>query len=113
VLRTNPSGKVFTEIELPTVDVATLANPRKGALQLDGYVRLDDGRVLVSSWVTGEVSMFSPSGKDRTVVTQVDSSFVLGGPAGPADFTVDLSRDRIVVPLFNKGELRIVPLPKN
>jgi hypothetical protein len=70
VLRTNPSGKVFTEIELPTVDVSTLANLRPGALQLDGYLRLDDGRVLVSSWVTGEVSMFSPSGKDRTVVAR-------------------------------------------
>ena len=72
VLRTNPSKKIFTEIELPVVDVSTLGHPA-GTLQLDGYIRLNDGRVLVSSWVTGEVSLFNPSGKDRTVVAQVES----------------------------------------
>jgi sugar lactone lactonase YvrE len=111
VLRSNPSKKVFTEIELPVVDVSTLSNLREGALQLDGYVRLDDGRVLVSSWVTGEVSLFSPSGKNRTVVAQVASSFDPAGPAGPADLNVDLTRNRILIPVFNKGELLIVPLP--
>jgi len=59
-----------------------------------------------------KISMFSPSGKDRTVVAQVDSSFIPAGPAGPADFTVDLTRDRILIPIFNQGELRIVRLPK-
>ena len=111
VLRSNPSKKVFTELELPVVDVSTLSNLKEGALQLDGYVRLDDGRVLVSSWVTGEVSLFSPSGKNRTVVAQVASSFDQAGPAGPADLNVDLTRNRILIPVFNKGELLIVPLP--
>ena len=111
VLRSNPSKKVFTEIELPVVDVSTLSNLREGALQLDGYVRLDDGRVLVSSWVTGEVSLFSPSGKNRTVVAQVASSFDQAGPVGPADLNVDLTRNRILIPVFNEGELLIVPLP--
>jgi sugar lactone lactonase YvrE len=112
VLRTNASGKVFTDFELPVVDVSTLANLREGALQLDGYFRIDDGRVLVSSWVTGEVSLISPSGQDRTVVVQVTSSFEPGGPAGPADLTVDLTRDRILIPVFNQGTLLIVPLPR-
>jgi sugar lactone lactonase YvrE len=112
VLRTNPSKKIFTEIELPTVDVSMLPNVREGALQLDGYVRLDDGRVLVSSWITGEVTLISPSGNDRTVVAQVSSSFDGVGPAGPADFAVDLARNRIIIPLFNKGQLRFAALPQ-
>jgi sugar lactone lactonase YvrE len=111
VLRTNPSKKIFPDMELPPVDVSALSNLKQGALQLDGYVRLDDGRVLVSSWVTGEVSLLNQSGKKRTVVVKVASSFDQGGTAGPADINVDLTRKRILIPLFNKGQLLIVPLP--
>jgi hypothetical protein len=110
VLRTNPSKKLFTEVELPVVDVSQLGLP-EGALQLDGYIRLQDGKLLVSSWVTGEVSLLSPSGKDITALANVASGFDPSGAAGPADINVDLARNRVLIPLFNTGQLFIVPLP--
>jgi hypothetical protein len=110
VLRTNPSDHVFTEITLPAVDVSQAGLP-PGALLLDGYIRLQDGRVLVSSWVTGEVSLISPSGNEITTLAHVPSLFDPSGPAGPADINVDLTRGRVLIPLFNLGQLLIVPLP--
>jgi len=110
VLRTNPSGHVFTEIALPTVDVSQAGLP-PGALLLDGYIRLDDGRTLVSSWVTGDVSLINPSGREMTTVAHVPSLFEPSGPAGPADINVDLTRGRVLIPVFNAGQLLIVSLP--
>jgi sugar lactone lactonase YvrE len=112
VLRTNPSTHIFTQITLPPVDVSQAGLP-PGALLLDGYIQLQDGRVLVSSWVTGDVSFISPSGKEMTTVAHVPSLFDPSGPAGPADINVDLSRGRVLIPLFNLGQLLIVPLPTN
>jgi len=112
VLRTNPSTHVFTQITLPPVDVSQAGLPA-GALLLDGYIRLPNGRVLVSSWVTGDVSLISPSGNDMTTVAHVPSLFEPSGPAGPADINVDLARGRVLIPLFNMGQLLIVPLPAN
>jgi len=109
VLRTNPSANVFTQITLPTVDVSQAGLP-PGALLLDGYIRLQDGRVLLSSWVTGNVSLISTSG-NVTTVAHVPSLFDASGPAGPADINVDLTRGRVLIPLFNFGQLLIVPLP--
>ena len=109
VLRTNPSANVFTQITLPTVDVSQAGLP-PGALLLDGYIRLQDGRVLLSSWVTGNVSFISTSG-NVTTVAHVASLFDPSGPAGPADINVDLTRGRVLIPLFNFGQLLIVPLP--
>ena len=110
VLRTNPSGNVFTEITLPTVDVSQAGLP-PGALLLDGYIRLDDGRTLVSSWVTGDVSLIDPSGREMTTVAHVPSLFEPSGPAGPADINVDVTRGRVLIPVFNAGKLMIVSLP--
>jgi hypothetical protein len=110
VLRTNPSGHVFTDITLPTVDVSQAGLP-PGALLLDGYIRLDDGRTLVSSWVTGDVSLINPSGREMTTVAHVPSLFEPAGPAGPADINVDLTRGRVLIPVFNAGQLMIVSLP--
>jgi len=110
VLRTNPSNHVFTQVELPVVDVSQVGLP-PGALLLDGYIRLQNGRVLVSSWVTGDVSLISPSGKEMTTLAYVASRFDPSGPAGPADINVDLTRDRVLIPLFNLGQLLIVPPP--
>jgi sugar lactone lactonase YvrE len=110
VLRTNPSGKIFTDATLPTVDVSQLGLP-PGTLLMDGYARLPDDSLLVSSWVTGAVYRISPSGKDISVVAQFVSFFANpNNPDGPADINVDLLRDRLLVPLFDANQLVIVPL---
>jgi hypothetical protein len=110
VLRTNPSGKIFTEASLPAPDVSQLGLP-PGTLLMDGYVRLPDDSLLVSSWVTGKVYRISPSRKDVTTVAQFVSLFDNpNNPDGPADINVDLLRGRLLVPLFDANELVILPL---
>jgi sugar lactone lactonase YvrE len=109
VLRTNPSGQIFTEATLPAVDVSQLGLPR--TLRLDGYVRMLDGSLLVTSWITGKVVRISPSGKEVKTVAQFVS--VLANPAsphGPADLNVDQQRSRLLIPLFGGNQLVIMPL---
>jgi len=111
VLRTNLSGKIFTVATLPAVDVSQFGLPQN-TLLLDGFVRLPDGSLLVSSWVTGSVYKISPSGKDITVIASFVSIFDNpDNPDGPADIGVDLRRNRLLVPLFDANQLEILPLP--
>jgi hypothetical protein len=108
------SGKIVVEASLPTVDVTGLylapgLPVPAGALLMDGYVRWH-GSLLVTSWVTGKVYQIGASGAEIETLLQVGS--LLGGnPAGPAKISIDRSRDRLLLPLFNAGQLLIIPLP--
>jgi hypothetical protein len=66
--------------------------------QLDGIVFLPDGGFLFSSW--GESAIFYV-GADGAVYRAVD------GVEAPADIGFDASRGRVLVPLFNAGEVLI------
>ena len=69
--------------------------------QLDGVEMMDDGGFLMSSW--GDQAVYRVGG-DGTV------SRVLSGVEAPADIGVDRTRNRLLVPLFNANEVRVVPL---
>ncbi|WP_437971327.1 hypothetical protein WMF04_19400 [Sorangium sp. So ce260] len=67
---------------------------------LDGLVRLDDGRVLVSSWDAGAIFAFDPAGGAAPPVSTVAEEL-----PSPADLGWDRARNRLLVPLFNDGEV--------
>lgn len=109
VKRVTRSGKIITEAILPAADVSRIGLP-PGALFLDGYCRYN-GSLFVSSWVTGRVYRVRRSGMDLETIGQFVSA--LENPArpdGPADISVDQERNRLLVPLFNAGQLVIIPL---
>jgi hypothetical protein len=68
---------------------------------LDGVVRTNDGRLLVSSWETSSVYAIDAAGHVSTVFTDL--------PA-PADIGYDASRNRLLVPLFNDNAVVVKPL---
>ncbi len=70
--------------------------------QYDGIEMMDDGGFLLSSW--GDQAVYRIAG-DGT------RTRVLSGVEAPADIGVDRVRNRVLVPLFNGDEVRIVPLP--
>jgi len=114
VRRLTASGKIIMDAPLPTVDVTGLKlgpNPLPpGALLLDGYTRWHDS-LLVSSWVTGKIVLIGRSGTDiQTVFQVVGSQDNPSNPDGPAKINVDYSRNRLLIPLFNKGQLVILQL---
>jgi sugar lactone lactonase YvrE len=69
--------------------------------QYDGIEAMPDGGFLVSSW--GEQAVLRVAG-DGTV------SRIVEGVEAPADIGLDRTRNRVLVPLFNANEVRIVPL---
>ena len=114
VRRMTLSGKIMMEAPLPTVDVTGLTlgpNPLPpGALLMDGYARWR-GSLLVTSWVTGTVYKIGRSGTDIGTVAKVVS--IRDNPAnpdGPAKISIDQGRNRLLIPLFNAGQLLILPL---
>lgn len=68
--------------------------------QLDGLLVIDDRTIWTSSWTTQEILRWQDN----------EWSVVLGDVPAPADFSVDRSRSRVLVPLFTENELWIVPL---
>lgn len=111
IKRLTRSGQLLTEATLPADDVSALGLP-PGAMFLDGYAR-DEGDLLVTSWVSGKVYRVGRSGTDLAI----ESSFVsmLDNPAhpdGPADIGIDRSRRRLLIPLFNQGQVVIMPLQR-
>ena len=77
---------------------------------LDGYARYE-GDLLVSSWVSGNVYRIGRSGTDLVAVANFVS--MLDNPAlpdGPADIGLDRRRNRLLIPLFNRGEVVITTL---
>ncbi len=69
--------------------------------QFDGIEVLDDGRILVSDWATSCVQALGADG---------EMTCLFGDLEAPADFGVDRTRQRVLVPLFNANEVRILPI---
>jgi len=110
-LRLNGAGKIKVVATIPAPDVSSLGLP-PNTLLLDGFVRLPDGSFLVSSWVTGHVYQISDDSENIKVIASFVSFFDNpNNPDGPADINVDLTRHRLLVPLFDVNQLVIQPLP--
>ncbi len=69
--------------------------------QGDGLIRTGDGSLFATSWEGSCV--FQSRGAE--IVAAFDSL------DAPADVGYDAERGRLLVPLFNKGELHVLPLP--
>jgi hypothetical protein len=109
VKRVTGFGKIITEAILPAVDVSRNGLP-PGALFLDGYCRFN-GSLLATSWVTGRVYRIRRSGMELETVAQFVSALENPTrPDGPADINIDGSRNRLLIPLFNAGQLVVVQL---
>jgi hypothetical protein len=109
IMRLTRSGQLLTEATLPADDVSALGLP-PGAMFLDGYAR-DEGDLFVTSWVSGKVYRVGRSGTDLVIVASLVS--MLDNPAhpdGPADIGIDRRRRRLLIPLFNQGQVVIMPL---
>lgn len=89
------SGELYRVADGKRADVVKLP---KG--QLDGLV-LFNGETFISSWEGSSVFRGKPGGPFVEMLT--------GLPA-PADIGHDLWRHKLLVPLFNANEVRIIPL---
>lgn len=69
--------------------------------QIDGIEMMDDGGFLMSSWGDQAVYRVGGDGSVSQVLSDVDA---------PADIGYDRERNRVLVPLFNANEVRVVPL---
>lgn len=69
--------------------------------QFDGIEILDDGRMLVSDWATSCIQALSGDG---------EMECLFGDLEAPADIGIDRTRGRLLVPLFNANEVRILPI---
>lgn len=79
-------------------------NPRRlaaGPGSFDGLVRLDDGRLLVTSWADSSV---------YAVRADTAMSRLITGVEAPADLGVDPRRNRVLVPLFNENRVVVYEL---
>ncbi len=99
VLVTFGSGAMM-HVNTGTGSAAAHAKPPAG--QLDGVVRLADGSLLISSWESQAIYRVGEAGVFSVVVEGVES---------PADIGYDAVRNRVLIPLFSRDEVRIVPLP--
>jgi sugar lactone lactonase YvrE len=79
---------------------ADVLDPKAGSL--DGLVRLDDGSFLASSWERKAVLRGPAAGPWVPVAENLES---------PADIGFDGKRRRLLVPLFQLDEVRILALP--
>ena len=70
--------------------------------QLDGVEVLPDGTVLISDWATSCVVQLTDAGAFECRIPDVEA---------PADIGYDAARRRVLIPLFNANEVRIVPWP--
>src|SRR5574341_61001 len=75
--------------------------PKPPAGSLDGVVRAADGSLLVSSWDAQAVYRLGPGGAWTVAVDSVEA---------PADIGYDAKRDRVLIPLFTRNEVRIAPV---
>ncbi|WP_437819941.1 SMP-30/gluconolactonase/LRE family protein [Sorangium sp. So ce1078] len=108
----HPNGVAFADGEIwvaylgaARVDAYDASGQRRREIALpagtlDGLVRLDDGRVLVSSWDAGAVFAIDPAGGAAPPVSTVAEEL-----PSPADLGWDRARNRLLVPLFNDGEV--------
>jgi hypothetical protein len=96
IVNTLGSGELFS------IDSAgqRMSLPKPPAGGLDGLIRLNDGRLIVSSWAGSAIYAL---GKNRkfTVLAK--------GLVSPADLGVDTKRHRLLVPLFKENKVIILP----
>lgn len=90
------SGKVF-RIDAAAKRHAMPAPPKGG---LDGLLKLDDGRLLISSW--GESAIYVLQNKTYRILADTLDS--------PADLGLDTKRNRLLIPLFKQDKLVFLPL---
>jgi len=76
-----------------------LSKPPTGGL--DGLVKTKDDRIILSSWGGSAIYEMKNDGTFTVLADSLES---------PADLGVDLKRNRLLVPLFNKNEVVILPL---
>lgn len=71
-----------------------------GVGSLDGIVITNDGAILVSSW------------EAQAVLTNTSGAWevLVDGLGSPADIGYDPTRNRLLVPLFDEGIVRVIPL---
>jgi hypothetical protein len=69
--------------------------------RLDGLLKMDDGRFITSSWAAKGIFAINP---DYTLTQLAD------GLESPADLGYDDKRNRLLIPLFLKNEIVIIPL---
>ena len=89
-----------SEVYVPRGDSArsVLAS---GSGRFDGVEVLSDGRILVTCWTDSSVHAFS-DGRDEKLI---------GNLPMPADLGLDTRRNRIAVPLVNRGRVEIWSVP--
>lgn len=97
VLVTFGSGKMFSLSRSGTYQ--SMPMPPEGGL--DGLLRLDDGRFLISSWKGSAIYILN---NDNTFSVLMDSL------DAPADMGFDTKRQRVLVPLFRQNRLIFIPL---
>lgn len=68
---------------------------------LDGLEVANDGQLLISSWEAQAIYRGTPDGGFEVIVPDVES---------PADIGYDENRDHLLIPLFMKDEVRIIPV---
>ena len=90
------SAKI-TRTDRPAKHTA-LPTPPHG--ELDGLVKLEDGRFLLSSW--GGSAIYAMN-KDHTFTVFADSL------DAPADLGIDTQRKRLLIPLFKQNKVVILP----
>jgi len=73
-------------------------SPPKGSL--DGLLKMPDGSYLISSWDGSAIYRLDTNGSYHVLADNLES---------PADLGFDSKRNRILVPLFLKNEVRVLP----
>jgi len=68
---------------------------------LDGLEVTNDGQMLISSWEAQAIYRGTPDGGFEVIVSDVES---------PADIGYDEERGHLLIPLFMKDEVQIIPL---
>ena len=96
VVNTLGTGKLFSidaagkRTEMPT--------PPKGSL--DGLVKLEDGRFVVSSWAASALYALDKDGNFTVLTDDLES---------PADLGLDSKRHLLLVPLFKQNKVVMLP----
>lgn len=69
---------------------------------LDGLVRLADDSFLISSWEASAIFRGTSGGEFKEVISEIPS---------PADIGLDVKRNALLIPIFQKSAVQFVPLP--
>ena len=76
---------------------SAMPTPPKG--NLDGLVKLKDGRFIISSWGGSAIYMLNKDGQFSVLADSLDA---------PADLGVDTKHNRLLIPLFKQNKVVIM-----